>query len=670
MALIKLAIELIKYDGDKSDEENYYCWISALLNLKEQVRDSSLLTAILICWMIDLFESGTYRSAHSRIETRISYVRKGVLKIWIALQATKKNPLLLSEEELQAAYVAIVEDKTCADPNKTGSAISNFQHYAHEVWDFPEVNLRISKYIPKATPRVQIVHGHEKDACVLWFAECNDADTYALNIASLQIEILFDRPIRIEELSNVRIGNVTIADDLTLAEIELYPAPGKKFKNTGSHRPLTITTKELICKLSTWIKRREADGGKDNNFLFGIDAQPGRYRPSLVKALQRIALKTATGDSTMTIYALRHTSSSRDFAECQNAEISNTNLHFELAQRKGHIAPSMGIEFYSHQYEFGLANELQRIFRQEIEFADTDAITLTSITPANVRTTSSRSKGRRSISDVIFDRILVESDSVLLPPISEIGNWTNPDAPRFSIAMKVSLSPLTILRVLDKLRNCSVAETAILCDLSSSTVQFIFDFIHKEVNVRRSIKSLKKRTDELPVTSFDESLSYLGIDVLAAKQIKYSKIRLALAKSMDYELVSLLSTNFWDHIKSKTYLNLTNAGLAVELLKFLKSCGLAACDFLVRFQPSKKSKYALDELMSQVQRCFSVIWNALPDTEEDDMDHGIRPSAYLLFPAHPGARASRLVDVKGLIALLYCTRILVKVTMENNNDGS
>ena len=159
----------------------------------------------------------------------------------------------------------------------------------------------------------------------------------------------------------------------------------------------------------------------------------------------------------------------------------------------------------------------------------------------------------------------------------------------------------------------------------------------------------------------------MGIHVTAAKQAKYFGMKLALTKSVDCELASFISAEFWDLIKSKKYIRLDNIGLAAELLKFLKNCGLEANNFLVRFQPTKIAPGTLDELKSDVQRCFSSTWNALPVPEVDDIDHDSRPRAYLLLPARPNDHSSRSVGVKGLIALMYCTRILVSLTKENNN---
>jgi hypothetical protein len=457
---------------------------------------------------------------------------------------------------------------------------------------------------------------------------------------------------------------------LSVAEIELYPAPGETFKNDGSHRPATISSPSLVRRLAAWFKRRQADGATDTHFLFGIDGQPNLYRQSLVKALQRIALKTACGDSSMTLYALRHTAATRDFIESQSRDCTNLNFHFELAQHRGHIAPPMGIEFYSHCYERGLAEELKRVAHREINFVDRDAEVLTRLSAVNARSRAARSKGTLTISDVIWDEIEFQSSLLALPQVGEMEEWGLATAPTFSIARKDSISPMVVCRVLKKLQTYTSAETAIYCDLKIDTVQRISDLVYQDVRLQRSKKSLKKRKMELPVTSFLEALDYIGIDAESATQQKYLPLRLALSKSIDLQSTPNLFSCFWDLIKSKTYVRLDNPELAAELVAFLKSGRLHATDFLVRFQPCKKDLSARGTLMTAIQKLFSTTWNELPTPEEDELDHDSRPAAYLLLPARKGDHSPRSVEVRGLITLLYCCRLFSKLMKDENNANS
>jgi hypothetical protein len=74
-ALLKLALKLISVDSHKSDQENFDVWLGLLLQLKDQIRHSDPCTAIIICWIMDLIESGTARTPDASIGTRVRYIR-------------------------------------------------------------------------------------------------------------------------------------------------------------------------------------------------------------------------------------------------------------------------------------------------------------------------------------------------------------------------------------------------------------------------------------------------------------------------------------------------------------------------------------------------------------------------------------------------------------------
>jgi len=282
--------------------------------------------------------------------------------------------------------------------------------------------------------------------------------------------------------------------------------------------------------------------------------------------------------------------------ESQSRKFTNLNFHFELAERKGHIAPPMGIEFYSHAYERGLADELIRAARRDIVFIDKDAEAVAGLSSVNARSRAARSRGTLTISDVIWNEIDAQSSLLALPQIGATDEWVLPTAPTFNAARKDSISPMAVCRALRKLMTCTVAEASIYCDLPTNTIKRISDLVYEDVRLQQSKKSPERRKNELPVTSFTEALYYLGISIVSATQQKYSPLRLALSKPINLQITPTLFQCFWDLIKSKTYVRLDNPELAAELVALLKSGGLLATDFLVRFQPCRKDPSALAKL--------------------------------------------------------------------------
>jgi hypothetical protein len=574
-ALLKMALAIIAIDGSKTEQENFHFWLTSLLKLKDQIQTTDSVTAIIICWMMDLIESGTVGAPEARIGTRVRYIKQTALRLWRAFKATNKKLENLSESEIRAVYLGTLEDKSCTDLNGLGSGISSFQHYAVEVWDFPEVQLNISKHIPESKPRVQLIYPHEVALGKKWLADFKEGDKYLIEVCHLLLEMFDCVPARLQEILLARLNNLTFSEDGRSVEIELYPAKGKKFKNLGSIRRETITDITIVSRLRKWVDRRLSDGAEEDAYLFGIDAQPGIYRRALVVAMLRIVLKAVTGDDSMTIHAMRHTVASRNYCEYQYLGVIDRNRNFENAEALGHVAPPMGFHAYIHSFEEILASEMRFLNYEDIDFVDIDGPDLIGRSRVAVRAEASRSIGRESISTVIWKALFKLAEGSIFTPIGDIDQWVQPDPPKLKIISKHALTPLRVLSVIKKLQTATIAEAAVLMDIPAPDIQNISNCVFNHARQKLKALPIGKRARARPIITIQDALSVLNIDVSAGYQTKYAPVHHVLASEVTAQMLRPI-TEIWPDCIKGNYMRLDVGDLAVPLLEFLSNCGVQA----------------------------------------------------------------------------------------------
>lgn len=660
--LLISALKFLKSEGGKTSQENMDSWLGKLLDLKDRLATADPVTAIIICWMMDLIESGTVKTPEAAIETRVRYISLTALRLWRAIKATGKKLEDLNAARIEAIYISMVKDPSCTDRGGLSAGISSFQSYAEEIWDFPEVRAGLSKFIPPPIPRVQIVHGHEVQLGLKWLADIKDCDSYLLEICSLMLDVFDKVPCRLDELHWCRIGNVKFNTDFTKAEIELYPAPGRRFKNVGSVRRQVIEDTASIGRLRLWVAKRRADGADDSDLLFGFDMLPGLYRRSLVVATLRIILKAVTGDPSMTIHGLRHTVATRNFERNGELKPIDRNRNAEVAELMGQVAPPMAFHFYIHIYEKALAAELQLLNESEFDFFSSDSQNLIGISDDLVRAHSSRLG--ISIPHVIWNGLDAKAGALALSQIANADEWAEATPPALKVAGRVALSPMKVLQTIRKLVGSSCHEVAITCDLEIEIVRRISDHVLSSAR-----KLWKTRTDNYreksgAISNFSEALAELSIDIKAANEPKYSGMRLRLSDDLDRGVLKSFADIFPDIFKGD-YIRLDRSWLLVPLFEYLKVCGVQAQDLLVRTEPCKTEK--AQTLETEIKAAMTATWHAHSTFKPTKLDHPSRTSAYLHWPRSAGKHDSRSVNIQGLRTLMFCTTLFVLLSKGNSH---
>jgi hypothetical protein len=463
-----------------------------------------------------------------------------------------------------------------------------------------------------------------------------------------------------------RIGNVKFNADFTKAEIELYPAPGRRFKNVGSVRRQVIEDKASIGRLRLWVEKRQADGADDSDLLFGIDILPGLYRRSLVVATLRIILKAATGEPSMTIHGLRHTVATRKYESNGEFTPIDRNRNAEIAECLGQVAPPMAFHFYIHLYEKTLAAEMQSLNQSEIDFFSSDSQNLIGLSDDLVRSHSSRLG--ISIPQVIWNGLDAKASALALNCIANADEWIEATPPALKVAGRVALSPMKVLQTIRKLVDSSCHEVAITSDLEIEMVLRISDHVFSSARKLWKTRTDSYRQSSGAISTFSEALAELSIDIKAANEPKYSGMRLKLSDDLDRGVLNSFSDIFPDIFKGD-YIRLDRSWLLVPLFEYLKVCGVQAKDLLVRIEPGKteKAQAQVKTLKSEITAAMTATWHAHSTFQPTELDHPSRASAYLLWPRSVGKHDSRSVNIQGLKTLMFCTTLFVLLSKGNSH---
>jgi integrase len=177
-------------------------------------------------------------------------------------------------------------------------------------------------------------------------------------------------------LQRLRLRNVSVSTNGKHVEVEIVALLGTDgLKTAAAKRRFVITEPEAAKRLLSWCEFRRAQGAPESGFLFADAADDNRlYRPYAVRATILRMLKAATGDPSMTFYALRHSWISREMEQLLMTESAvDFNRLMHLADAAGHVSPATSIYFYSHRFEIALWTHMTCILREDVGLTGPDA---------------------------------------------------------------------------------------------------------------------------------------------------------------------------------------------------------------------------------------------------------------------------------------------------------
>lgn len=232
------------------------------------------------------------------------YVGVAVLPLGRALIDHGADPISLDEEGWKTVLDKMLEPLT-GEPR--AKALAYLQAFARFVLARGGMQLPLSRYgtPDESYPYARIAWPHEVDDAVAWIA-ARRGDDELRRQAMAALLVMATRPARPEEVSVLRVRDVVDhGSGLSLASAPLpSDGVGKSLAMRQIQRVTNVAAVEALLDIRAHRRRQHA---ADAAYLFGSPMSPqAPWRWAETMNLVQEALRAASGDPTLTAYALRH----------------------------------------------------------------------------------------------------------------------------------------------------------------------------------------------------------------------------------------------------------------------------------------------------------------------------------------------------------------------------
>lgn len=524
--------------------------------------------------------------------------------------------------------------------------------------------------IPPPRPRVQFVSETEVLRAIRWTTEQTNADDYLLKIVRVCLAAGWSAPFRLQELLNLRIGNIKPLPDGGF-EIEIVPKRGGKLKTPAATRRVTIKPGWAAEYLKEWLALRAHQSASARSYLFGTDTEQMMvYRQHAVRNALLHLLKATTGDVEMTFHSLRHSWASIEVAEVlASSSIADYDRLIHIADAMGHVSPATTLFFYSHFSEDALALHLNYLIREQLNMKSSEAQRLLQMEGDKVRQQGHRAhKWPSEVS--LWQQICESAAAVDLPDCSADLEWVVPTVPLLGKGFVRSLTPASVLSILIYLqKDCiSSVQIAAACRVSSEVVE---DIRTQAIELSMQWLHLYKKPGRKPpeIKSVEGAVFAMGLNLNSAFKKKYASLLLKF--SVDLEVPKELESA-WLQLRDGVYLSALPALSLNPVLKLLKQAGVNADEFKVAYQSKPASPHDALAGQAQVSLQFRSVWGGNAEFIPRAFFHAHRSDAYLVFPGdgkQANSNTSSFCTVKGFHALLFASCIYSRLKGPGHVDA-
>lgn len=657
--LIDRIIKIFRQRKTSRNKVDDAVFLTELFSIRSLTSTMNPRVTWVICWMIDMFESGTPQKPNAAFETRTRYCRVAAEPLLRGLIAIGERFPNLDAEDLEALCLSVMADPTISDWQGLGAAISSFLLFIHEEFDAPLIRPQLHKYIPDITPRAQYVSAHEVQLAYSWIDQQQGADSRLMKMSNLVLAMGYTAPFRRDELLNLRIGNVQRLTHSDCYEIEI----SGQLKTQSSVRRVQIEERWAAEALNEWLIRRHSEGANSKDFLFGDPHNPRTvYRRSACNRLLLKVLKLCTADESMTFHALRHSWASRriEAVFCSASTVCFDRLA-HIAYSMGHASAQMTLRFYFHLYEASLKHSIDEL-QKSMELSAQQASCITGTKPNTLVQRALRSDISLSalVSKILCERNLEAGrQSTSLVPASKV--------PVLLRSFSPLLTPHHFLKVLDMSQQGTFNQELIA---ARSGVQ-VADLEHVRrftVDLALKLSSSGKRLTPLERQALyiADALHLANIRIEAANNAKYVKLceffRLPIESAM-----ADAACHAWETMFCHGHLD---ASHKVDLAKPLRLFKVAEVDprhLFLRIEEPGLTKAEIAMILAPAIRTFTEIFGFQPRCETLKYTHPARPQVTLVWSSLPKGEpstASAAVSSTGLHALMFALSIYANFKKE------
>ena len=266
-------------------------------------RSGTPVDALLLAWVLYLFETGSVRLRNPKVSTITRYVNAVVECLHGALMKIAVSPADMDQD----AWEKLLGDLLAAADitSEARCALASFHYFL-----VSEFGLDPLPWMFRGGEEVSVVAAN-----VVWPHEIKRAfeliadfgfDERLKQMMRVMLALGADNKLRIGEVRSLRLSSLRPAGDDLLIEI----APRRSHhsgKSSAARRMLTLRNAEHCMIVKVWLQRRETESAEPGDLLFGDPHQSDKgYKLGACQRLLNQMLRSATGDPDISFHSLRH----------------------------------------------------------------------------------------------------------------------------------------------------------------------------------------------------------------------------------------------------------------------------------------------------------------------------------------------------------------------------
>lgn len=671
-ALISRATSCLNVISGESDKDCLQRWLRLLDALAPRLQEYVPAVGLVISWIGHLVEHGTVKAQDADIQTRRRYAQVLAGPLYKQIHKLPADPsswTILSRYEV---YTKLILDSEQSDKRAMSAAIASFQDFLFEAFDVQPVQANLSRLVPDALPRAQQVYLHEVERVSGWFADAPLADEAFRLRLQTALWMSYSAPFRIAELLSLQMSSISPLPNGDY-EVWITPTRDASVKTSAGRRRVWIRDPKACAFLQDLISHRIKDCATATDLLFarGVEGRVA-YQAGRLRRFMLAALKAATGDSQMTIYALRHSWVCRELESfLLSSDVAGYNRLAHLAAQVGHVSAHTTLQFYFHRMEWPLRVHINTALADQLNWTRWKAHNyLGKAVTARQRRFSRLTGSTLSLSELMAD---VDVPNAVVS--ADANGWQVPAAPILPIGTVVKPSPTTVLHLLLQLQEGEYSEELLAhrFGISAQKVRAAVDHV-------RDVLSHFSTTPSKRSTTNDSSPSKQSKAPFAIKKVLQPKYLNAVKKLWEDKLDAPTirrGVAAWKVLRNRYgYIELKEGLETFAFLAMLSHLGFAATDLSVvtcippneaeiklalntdEAQALKKALKEYQDRKDDIREAFLRGMNALPKSffQCEVPHHPTRPSVYLRWDAPVKANAvsvaSAASDLRGLDALL------------------
>jgi integrase len=397
-------------------------------------------TCALWSWAVDLVVRGTNRTKPLSPHTIDPYTSLTLEPLLHALSEVHvDNAEML---DWPALYADIVESREVAltQRGKIAAALSAWHEFLVDSCAVAPLSRSLDPTEQPLIPRANVVWPHEQAWIFDNLVKNANEGRFHAHLAAVAA-IAMSTAIRAEDIWHIHMFGVFPSEGTLTLHIDPLPFAGTG-KSRNARRSIEVTEQQHRETLQCWHARRKDEGALDDDLLFGDPSQGHRpHRRGSTLGTLNAWLKRATGDASLSLHTLRH--SSLSFVRSGLVSGEQRRLD-EASARAGHGSTQMSLDHYVHLYELPLREALDALLASR-PVNERQACAMSGLKPGCLRQRQHRNKQvDKDNVRIAWDAINAAAMAVVMTDASEGFAMQMPEPPVWRNLATVTPSNLLI----------------------------------------------------------------------------------------------------------------------------------------------------------------------------------------------------------------------------------